>query len=271
MKNLLISASMLALFAVASCRTLTSPAETADVKGLVVLDSGTVFPTPSGVTVSLEGTNYSSITDDSGRFEIKNVPSGTYSVRWSKPGYGDVRYMGVAIQGGGNSPVYIAEPINGGPYQNITTTLRAFSPLAANVQSATFSTVLNRTDTFLVLDGSYADDENVVNYVNDITLFFSHKQDVSPIEGHYDGFVSGTGANDGVSLFDTTNHTFHCNFDQAFVRNSNFHSGDSLYIAVYGTVYPESIYGDYYDLTYNEGVITSYNQTPSRIIGLKMP
>jgi hypothetical protein len=272
-----LTAIILGLFAVSSitsCRVQTSPPEsaTADVIGLVALDSGGISPTPSGVTVSLEGTNFSAITDDSGRFEFNNVQSGTYTVNWSKPGYGDVRYIGAAIQGGGNTPVYIAQPYLSGVYGTFTTDMRAFSHLAVNVQSASFSPIKNYADTFLVLDGSYTDDEYVVNYVDDITIFFSHKQDVSPIEGHYDGFVSGTAASDDFgSLFDTINHTFHCNCDEGFVMNGNFHSGDSLYIAVYGTVYPESIYGDYFDPAYNEEVMTSYNQTPSRVIGLKIP
>jgi hypothetical protein len=274
------TAIILGLFAVSSimsCRVQTSPPETADVMGLVVLDSGMYSPTPSGVTVSLEGTNFSTTTDDSGRFELLDVPSGTYTVRWSKPGYGDMRYIGAAIQGGGNSPVYIAVPNGDLPIGNITTHLAAFSHLVANVQSASFSAIKNYADTCLILDGTYTDDEPIMtfnspgDFSDEITAFFSHKQDVSPIEGHYDGFASEeqdvTELNGTTGyIIDTANNTFHYVGGIA----GNFHSGDSLYIAVYGTI-NDPFGGYYFDPTYNEGVITSYNQTPTRVIGLKIP
>jgi hypothetical protein len=277
MKFTAIILGLFTLCSITSCRVQTSPPDsaTADVMGLVVLDSGMFLPTPSGVTVSLEGTNFSTITDDSGRFELKNVPGGTYNVRWSKPGYGDVRYIGAAIQGGGNAPVYIALPnYEFVPGINITTYLAAFSHVAANVQTASFSSGQNN-GTYLVVDGSYTDDEPIMtNYNQDeITVFFSHRQDVSPIEGHYDGYYSDYGSNSqlngkSVALFDTTNNTFHCVIIGG--EPGNFYSGDSLYIAVYGTsFYNEGSY--YFDPAYNGYVITSYNQTPSRVIGLKIP
>lgn len=184
MKYKAIILGLLAVSSIMSCRVQTAPPETADVMGLVVLDSSGISPTPSGVTVSLEGTNFSTITDDSGRFELKDVPGGTYTVRWSKPGYGDMRYIGAAIQGGGNSPVYIAQPIyDQWPAQNITTYLHAFSHVVANVQSASFS-ASNYYGTCLVLDGSYTDDEYLQpDHVDFITAFFSHKSDVSQLRG----------------------------------------------------------------------------------------
>jgi hypothetical protein len=283
MKSVTIIFGLLAVSSIMSCRVQTAPPETADVMGLVLLDSGMFSPTPSGVTVSLEGTNFSTITDDSGRFELKDVPGGTYTVRWSKPGYGDMRYIGATIQGGGNSPVYIAVPENEFPTGNITTHLPAFSHLAANVQSASFAANKSNTDTFLVLDGTYTDDEPIMTYnspgdfSDEITAFFSHKQDVSPIEGHYDGFVNeeeDVTELDGTlgGVLDTANNTFHFVFEGApgtFIPY-NFHSCDSLYIAVYGTI-NDPFGGYYFDPTYNEGVITSYNQTPSHVIGLKIP
>ena len=281
MKFTAIILGLFVLSSIISCRLQTAPLETADVTGLVVLVSGMFLPTPSGVTVSLEGTNFSTVTDNSGKFEMKNVPSGTYTVRWSKPGYGDVRSIGAAIQGGGNTPIYIAQPDYEVVPGTITTTLRAFSHLAANIQSAFFSVskYYNYSeDTCLVLDGSYTDDQFFGGYQDAITAFFSHQQDVSPLEGHYDGFMGESGPTnklDGSTepVFDTTNNTFNYVMIDGLgaLRSLNFHSGDSVYVAVYGTVYPESVYGDYFDPKYNEGVITSYNQTPSRVIGLKIP
>jgi predicted heme/steroid binding protein len=275
MKYTAIILGLFALSSILSCRVQTSPSEsaTADVIGQAMLDSNEIFlPNSSGITVSLEGTNYSTVTDDSGRFELKNVPSGTYTVRWSKPGYGDIRYIGATIQGGGNTPVYIA-------YNGNITRLRAFSHLTANLQNAYFAPNNSNTANYLVLEGTYTDDEFNALYSEDITAFFSHKQDVSPIEGNYDGYGSEAGFVNsldasGKYLLDTVNQTFQYTIGLSSLTSFNFQSGDSIYVATYGSPYDAQLasdYGDYFDPINNEYVMTCYNQTPSRVIGLRIP
>jgi hypothetical protein len=41
----------------------------------------------SGITVSLEGTNYSTVTDSLGDWVLVDIPTGSYTVRFSKEGY----------------------------------------------------------------------------------------------------------------------------------------------------------------------------------------
>jgi hypothetical protein len=73
---------------------------------------------------------------------------------------------------------------------------------------------------------------------------------------------------------DTTNHSFQWIYPTVALSFMNFHSGDSIYVATYGT--PEEAMtgggvGDYVDPVTNKRVLTSYNRTPSNVVGLKIP
>ena len=46
---------------------------------------------PDGMTVSIDGTAFSAITDSSGKYTFSNVPFGTYTLSFSKAGYGTYR------------------------------------------------------------------------------------------------------------------------------------------------------------------------------------
>ena len=56
---------------------------------------------PSGVKVECEGTSFSSISDNNGYWSIKNLPSRTYSLQFSKPGYGTMKNTSYSFLGGG--------------------------------------------------------------------------------------------------------------------------------------------------------------------------
>jgi hypothetical protein len=271
MKSVALILGLFILCTLVSCRSQTAPQETANVIGQVVLDSSEILTPPySGIEVSLEGTGDSTMTNDSGRFELPNIPGGTYTMRWSKPGYGEVRYIGVAIQGGGNTPVYIS--YNGNP-----TRLRKYSSLVTSLLSASFDTSGggNTSQDYLILSGSYTDMENVSYYQDAIAFYFSHSSNVSPVEGTYAGYYTEPGYDyypetNPEFVMDTVNKTFRMGYDIYGLTAFNFYSGDSIYIAAYGAPVDNSF--DYLDpVTDNEPVLTSYNQTPSRVIGLKIP
>ncbi|HEY3875938.1 MAG TPA: carboxypeptidase-like regulatory domain-containing protein, partial [Candidatus Kapabacteria bacterium] len=228
MKNLLFSACFVSLFVVASCRVPTSPSQTADVIGSVALDSSQLPIIPYGVQVVLEGTDFSAVTDSTGHFEIKNVPSGNYTMKWSMPGYGDVRDIGVDIQGGGNTPVYIT--CNGNP-----TPLRHISPLVTTLQTAFFTDSVYAGSS-IVLKGTYTDPQYFANYRDAIVIYFSHHSDVSPIDNHYDDFYYAPAATftDGYGGMDTITHTFQLGYSSIELSFMSFQSGDSIYIATYG-------------------------------------
>jgi Carboxypeptidase regulatory-like domain len=69
--------------------------------------------TPSGVTVSIQGTSFSTTTDSSGHWTISGLNQGTYTVIYTKPGYGMSEQQGVQFVGGGTDflgTVYMSQP-----------------------------------------------------------------------------------------------------------------------------------------------------------------
>src|SRR5262245_46956959 len=74
------------------CDSDPLPAEGAssDVIGYVHLVevTGQLALSHAGATVTVEGTSYSAVTDSSGRYVLSHVPSGTYTLVFTKPGYG---------------------------------------------------------------------------------------------------------------------------------------------------------------------------------------
>ncbi len=63
------------------------------------LDS--LFHDHSGITVTLEGTSFSAITDRRGRWQIKDLPTRNYTVVYTRPGYSTIKRYGVLFIGGG--------------------------------------------------------------------------------------------------------------------------------------------------------------------------
>lgn len=58
-----------------------------------------------GVRVSLEGTEYTAVTDSAGRYELKNVLPGAYTIRFEKEGYGTMKIIGYNFAGSGQSVI----------------------------------------------------------------------------------------------------------------------------------------------------------------------
>lgn len=90
-----------------ACEKPTDPNENVpnSVTGKVILlntdDSSKPFSDHSGVTVALRGTSLSSVTDSSGQYRIPDVPSGSYTITYTKPGFDTVsnnlEYSGTGV------------------------------------------------------------------------------------------------------------------------------------------------------------------------------
>lgn len=69
---------------------------------------GNVIDDKSGVTVKIENTSHSSVTNADGRYVFSNLSAGTYSFTYSKEGYGE--YKGSNYQYvGGNVPALLSQ------------------------------------------------------------------------------------------------------------------------------------------------------------------
>jgi hypothetical protein len=79
------------------------PSLAGDLVGFVTLvdQFGASLTDHSGVTVLIEGTALSATTDSSGRWMIPAVNTGTYTISFSKSGYGTSKSVGYQFVGGG--------------------------------------------------------------------------------------------------------------------------------------------------------------------------
>jgi hypothetical protein len=269
----------------ASCRTVTQPfSETATIIGQVSLAMDTAgYLTPAfpynGVQVSLEGTDFSVTTDDSGLYKFIGVPAGTYNVRFHKAGYGDFRWLGMMVQGGGNAPIFWNQGTTVGfdsyfgyDYPDLcqisdeVTTLQD-APLKDSAVAA-----MNLVQPTRWLVGTYSGP----HALSEIAVFFSHHSNVSSTPGQYEYYETwwnNIGASEWTP-FDTVNKTFQIPIDAGYYKGNGFKSGDSVYVATYGAPHwGPYMYGycDYFDPSLRQGVLTSINQTPSPVIGFKIP
>ncbi|HET6513142.1 MAG TPA: carboxypeptidase-like regulatory domain-containing protein, partial [Candidatus Kapabacteria bacterium] len=87
----------------------TSPLPSGTMYGYAVLSAwGKQFTDHSGIKVSLKGTAYSTTTDETGKWEINDLPTRTYAVIYEKPGFGPMEEHGVVFVGGGHVSVRTA-------------------------------------------------------------------------------------------------------------------------------------------------------------------
>ncbi|MDP4199723.1 MAG: carboxypeptidase regulatory-like domain-containing protein [Bacteroidota bacterium] len=272
MKSFLVVLSAFAALSFLSCRTQTLAPDTgmATVKGIVSLANAYDSYTPpySGVQISFEGTAISTITNDSGIFQLNGVPEGTYNVRFSKNGYGEVRWIGKMIEGGGNSTIYLNGPQD--PYYR-NPTLYKQPELVLSLHSAYVvdTTIMGYGHSYLILRGGYGGSTPIT--MGGIAVYISHSSDVSSSLGHYSAYYYHyyPGAQ---NLYDTTSMTFWEPIDLLTIKSEGFQSGDSVYIAVYGApIVGASPPNDYYDPATRKYVLTSLNQTPSPVLGFKVP
>lgn len=273
MKSFLVVLSVLVALSFLSCRTQTLAPDTgtATIKGQVILSTDYYHQTPpfSGIQVSIEGTGYSAMTDSGGHYELDDVPGGTYDVHFSKPGYGDIRWFGMQVQGGGTSPVYWYDYQ---PWHNVVfPTLFKQPDFVTTLRSVSLDDSLSGYSNMkiVMLHGSFSGSSQPD--LLSIVIYFSHHANLSSKPGEYEWLEPWTTGS--MCSWDTLNHTFALPVGLSEYRNHGFASGDSVYFATYGgpawgTGYP---YSDYYDPVHGVPVISSLNQTPSPVIGIKVP
>jgi hypothetical protein len=59
----------------------------------------------AGVTITIEGTSFTTTTNANGAWEVKGLPAGTYTITYGKPGYFTEKVEGFQFVGGGDAYV----------------------------------------------------------------------------------------------------------------------------------------------------------------------
>jgi hypothetical protein len=96
----------------------TTILQTGDLKGTVgLIDAhGNEVGNRGGVLVKVEGTSLSGVSDSSGNWVIRNLTVQTYSISFSKPGYGTFKNTSFSYLGGDSISfgprAYLYQPVN---------------------------------------------------------------------------------------------------------------------------------------------------------------
>jgi hypothetical protein len=208
--HLLLPVALL-LCGIPACQQAPTAASvmTGTLKGGVTLFDQNLAPTTdgSGVTVTFEGSGYSTTTDSTGLWTMDGLPTGTYDITYSRQGYGSIRQFGFPFVGGGTEymtgwhwvlvpttqvtissidPVLAEERLQLSITPTVTATQQVHSPVFIMISRSASSSIDNRTGAW--------------TYENDIAV--------------------------------NSASTLNLSFDE--IRSAyGFQSGDTLYIKVY--------------------------------------
>ena len=220
-----------------SCKKTTTteelPTPVQDVVGFVSLydQYGDYQQNGAGVTVSLDSTSFSATTDTNGKFVLKNVPTGYYSVSYSKSGY--ITYKASFSNYLGGQAYLLPSAYLYAPSANVVTNL---------------AVVYDSSNGYYRVYGTVGP-LNVTNEQKAVTLFIGLTPSVSPtnnVEGYY---------------LSNTNNGFSYEFP------FNNYSGKTIYIVGYGAT---ADYG-YTNAATEQYVYTALTATPSNVVPLSIP
>lgn len=194
------------------------------------------------IALELEGSEplLSVLTDSMGKYEIKDIPSGTYNLIISKDGYGEIQRQGIQIVGG-NEYLYL----NGSIIEKSSTTIENFTLEIVNGSGVSLKGIVNHN--FIANEWGYT----MLNI-----RYFIHNTD-NPSDTNYleTGAVSFNG--ESGSILDA----------QIYIDKKNFPSGSNINVIVYGSSFFES---SYYDILSNQFIYTSLG-TGSNIASITLP
>ena len=185
----------------------------ANITGSVNLfDDGVTEIDNSNMTVSVEGSSISAITNDSGQFTLSNVPFGTITLVYEKNGYGTFKKFNIVHNGG---DTFITET----PSLGQTSTTRV-----------TDLNVSQSSNTVTVAT-SMIPEANISN-TRYLRYFFSTQSNVS--NENYEAVLETLPAQI---------NPYNLNIDDSSLTALGFTSGQTIYVKCYG----ESFWSNQYD------------------------
>lgn len=191
------------------------------------------------ISIRLEGSEplLETTTDIEGKYEIDNIPSGTYNIILSKDGYGSHQIQGMMIVGG-DEPIYL----NYALFEKSKTTIEDLSiEISDNIEVLIKGIVYH----------------NFIEYWDTPTIrYFIHNEN-NVSSSNY--IKTGTIYLDGASGEQMESNIY--------IYSDTFKTGDVMYVIAYGC------YGQdfgYYDILSNKNIYTSLGEA-SNIASIVFP
>lgn len=215
---------------------------------------------PSGVTVTLEGTSYSAVTDANGIWSISDLPAGTYDLMYSRDGYTRQKSCCFQFVGGGTAVApypytYVSlgklvgntiEDCSAGEFFDAYVIVQdtVVSPHSPGGVQIIQDTVSGTNTTLNFLEFRFTGElPECGQYV---TIFFGRDDAVSSTPGRWEKMLRMNFQQNDVRIVHLAE----------IAKNQGFVEGDELYLALYPGNYrsyrdPET--GDQvYDLNYTD-------------------
>ena len=218
----------------------TEPITKANIKGSVNLyDEGTTQIDNSGMTIKLEGTEFSSTTDSQGDFTLSEVPFGSYTLVYEKSGFGTFKKFDLEHTNTGSSTVVEAPSLG----QKSTTSITNLT-VSSN---ANFPVILGATT-------NPAGNQANTRYIR---FFFST-----------DAAVSMDNYESVLETFPVNISPYNLNLSQASLDALDFPSGATVYVKCYG----ESFWGNSYsDPDLNRDIFPNLNPNSAAAVSFVVP
>lgn len=271
MKRFTILCMLLATVALGSCVKVVAPAPTGNLHGTVALATplrSDRILDASGVKVEIEGTSYSTLSVNSNsstgiaEWTIKDLPAGTYTIKYSKPGFGEIREFGIQHTG------------NGDAYRDRMYTLHEIPTnfKVTNLRATRFDTTMN---------------ENTANSYDWTTIRMTATVDRLPYETgnnyKYSSAMVYFGKTNQVSsdprtylycetLIGYTTSTADREIQMAGgqLHKAGFAPGDTAYLVAYAMGKDDGA-SSYYDPTLQKYIVTSISPIPSNVTSIVIP
>ncbi|MBS1903939.1 MAG: carboxypeptidase regulatory-like domain-containing protein [Bacteroidetes bacterium] len=230
---------------------------TGDLAGVVYLydREGQYVAEASGVTVRCDGTDFSAETDTTGRWIIHGLPSRTYSLTFTKPGYTTRRIRSIVFLGGG---VVNAGVIYLAVVPDFTITLDAvILPSPSEVDS--FGRVTLHDGVLLghtSPNGPFAISSPALLFVGKHAVF-------DPVDPDSYGFASGFSVDKYGATADTI-RSLRAPLTYSSLLGNGFKSGDSIY----ARAYPRVIQMTEFDPVRSEDVYVGLGQPSNTLSGV---
>lgn len=215
------------------------PITSGNISGSVNLyDEGVTQIDNAGMTVKLEGTSISVVTDDEGKFTLENVSFGTYTLVYEKSGYGTFKRFDVE--------------------HNVENTFIPDAPsLGQRSTTVTTNLTVNSSSSFPVILGATTNPEGNQADTRYIRYFFSTTPNVS--SDNYENVLE---------TFPVNITPYNLNLSQASLDALGFASGTTVYVKCYG----ESFWGNNYnDPNLGREIFPNLNSTAATAVSFVMP
>ncbi|MCZ7604083.1 MAG: carboxypeptidase-like regulatory domain-containing protein [Melioribacteraceae bacterium] len=196
----------------------------------------------SGIKVHFEGTHFKAITDISGRWQIDNVPKGTYNIRYEKEGYS--AWLEAGFQFIGTGTAYAQK--------NYLLKLPTFE--------ITHISTKNMGDTVKIFF-QFSDSLLTSNSYHYLYLFVGKTNAVDANKANFE-FISS-------AMIPYYSNNVVIDFRRSAFELHGFTTGDKAYLKIYPTDYgfPRS----YFDPTIGHDVYVDRNEKTSKTIEIQVP